>query len=305
MTKPTILITGGSGLLALNWAATVHNDWAVVLALHNREINLSFAKTIKLDLLDADAVIRTLDDVAPDLVVHTAGLTNVETCEAAPEIASNTNVLCAQILAKACEKQSVKLVLISTDHLFGDRHPLATESTPLSPINVYGQTKADGETAALDACPDAIVARTNFFCWGPTYRRSFSDTIIASLRANEAISLFTDVYFTPILAKSLVEVAHVLVQKDSCGIFNISGNERLSKHDFGLKIAHQFGLDASLIRTGQYLSRTDLVLRPREMSLSNNKARAIFDQPFSDLDHYLKILADQEQAIAIRELRKL
>lgn len=303
--KPTLLITGGSGLLALNWAATVWDRWNVVLALHRRIISPTFARTQIVDLFDGDAIGRVLDETTPELVVHAAGLTNIETCEADPDLAKRTNVDIARSMAKQCRDRDVGLIVISTDHLFSGGEKLIDENTPVAPINVYGRTKADGEKAALDINPQTLIARTNFFCWGPTYRHSFSDVIIDALRSNMPVSLFSDVYFTPILAAQLAITTHALVAKKASGIFNLSGDERLSKYEFGLRIAAYFDLDVSLIQASCFSDRNDLTPRPHEMGLDNSKAHAMLNKPLGDMDTYLQQLAEAENNPSVQELRKL
>ena len=292
-------------MLALNWAAAMHEEWDTVLVLHRKQISPSFARTASCDLFNEDAVSQMLDETAPNLVVHTAGLTNVEMCEADPELAKRTNVDIARVITKQCRKRDIKPIMVSTDHLFASPQERADENTPVAPVNVYGRTKADGENAALDANPKTLVARTNFFCWGTTYRRSFSDTILDALRAKQTISLFTDVFFTPILASQLAKSAHVLARNGSYGIYNLAGDQRLSKHAFGLKVATQFGLVSNFIKDSRFSDRTDLTPRPYEMGLDNRKARAVLNKPLGNMDTYLPELMASGQNSIIRELKQL
>lgn len=157
----------------------------------------------------------------------------------------------------------------------------------------------------MDTNPRALVARTNFFGWGPSYRRSFSDQIIDALRANQPIQLFTDVHFTPIFAAQLARDAHALVAKKANGVYNLVGDERLSKHAFGLKIANHFGLDITLIHKSLFSRRTDLTPRPLEMGLDNSKARAKLNKSLGGVQTYLQKLAACEGNPIIHELRQL
>ncbi|MBL4766385.1 MAG: SDR family oxidoreductase [Rhodobacteraceae bacterium] len=305
MSKPIILITGGSGLLALNWAAAVAETFDVVLLLHDRVVRPSFARTLFVDLSSPDGISRALDEMEPLLVVHAAGLTNVEACEKDPELATRTNVHIARDLAGACAARGTKMVSISTDHLFDGSTSFLDENAQVSPLNVYGRTKADGEKAALDANGSTVVVRTNFFCWGPRYRPSFSDMIIGNLRAGTEVSLFTDVFFTPILAQNLIDIVHRLVDRSAAGIFNIVGDERLSKFAFGKKVAAQFMLDDTLIRESQLSERTNLVQRPLDMSLSNAKVRNLLGETLGNVDLYLQHMAALEGKAQIGELQQL
>jgi len=249
---PRIFITGGSGLLAINWALALRGRYEVILGLHEREISLAGVQAVTIDLESVDHLVRTFETMQPQIVIHTAGLTSVEKCEAEPELAQRINVGLASNIAQACAKLELQLVHISTDHLFTGEDSMVDEVSPVMPVNVYGRTKAEAELRVLEACSRALVVRTNFYGWGPSYRRSFSDIIIESLRAGKELTLFHDVYYSPILVDAAVQAVHDLLVRKAYGIFNVVGDERISKHEFGLKLAQEFNLDTSLIKIRQY-----------------------------------------------------
>ena len=116
--KKSILITGGSGLLAVNWALSVRDKYKVTLLLHRRKISLHGVNTEVVLLDSLEECLFLLDKHQPDIVIHTAGLTSVEECELSPLLAQKINVDLARNMASACSKNDVKLVHISTDHLF-------------------------------------------------------------------------------------------------------------------------------------------------------------------------------------------
>ena len=80
-----ILITGGTGLLALNWALALRDRHAITLGTHSRTIALARVTTTPVVLDDADAFAGALERVAPTVVVHAAGMTNIEACERHPD----------------------------------------------------------------------------------------------------------------------------------------------------------------------------------------------------------------------------
>ena len=293
--NPGILITGGAGLLAANWAAGVAHSFDVTLGLHARRISMGGVACRVVNLELADSVETAIKEANAAVVIHCAAMTNVDACEVAPEDARYVNVEIARNVALACEMRGAKLVHISTDHVFSGAKSMMSETAAIGPINVYAQTKADGEVAVLEACPSAIVARTNFFGWGLPYRRSFSDTIVDTLRAGEEIGLFRDAFFTPILMNRLIESVHKLIEADVVGVFHIAGDERLSKYEFGLRIARTFDLDAELIKPILLAERRDLAPRPLDLSLDNHKMRAVIGHGIGDVDDQLKWLKGQER----------
>lgn len=293
--KAGILVTGGAGLLAMNWAAAVKHRYAVTLGLHERHTAMAGVGCRVVNLDSVETVSAAIREARAGIVVHSAAMTSVDACESAPQAARHANVEIARNVALACERQGAKLVHISTDHVFPGSAAMLDEQAANGPINVYAQTKAEGEVAVLEACSSAIVARTNLFGWGLPHRKSFSDTIIETLRAGREIGLFQDAYFTPILMERLIQAAHELIEADASGIFHVVGDERLSKYDFGLRIAEVFGLDASLVKPTLLAERRDLAPRPLDLSLGNRKMCAVIGHDIGDIASQLARLREQER----------
>jgi UDP-4-amino-4,6-dideoxy-N-acetyl-beta-L-altrosamine transaminase/dTDP-4-dehydrorhamnose reductase len=293
--KNRILFTGGSGLLAINWALSITDRYDVILGLHERIVSVPGIEARKINIESSDAFKICLADIQPDIVVHCAGLTNIEACEQDPSLAYHINVELSANVARACAAAQIRLVLISTDHLFSGDTSLVSEDEPVRPVNVYAKTKWEAEQAVLTNCPGSLVIRTNFYGWGTDYRHSFSDFIITSLRSKRSISLFTDFYYTPILITELSETVMQLLAVNASGIFNVAGNERLSKYEFGIHLANHFGLDASLISKMSLSDRKDLVKRPADMSLSNEKAAKFLNKKFlSNYDSLTNLKREEE-----------
>ncbi|RTY34221.1 SDR family oxidoreductase [Chlorobium phaeovibrioides] len=303
--KPRILVTGGSGLLAINWAIMLRDSYSVVLALHDRIIDLAGVETTKLNLDSVDDLVCAFDTLKPDIVVHTASLTSVEKCESSPTLAQFVNVELASNVAKASAIYGLPLVHISTDHLFQGVESLLDEPSAISPVNVYGRTKADAESRVLDICPGAMVIRTNFYGWGTRYRHSFSDVIINALRSGKALTLFHDVFYTPILIEELVLVVHQLLEMHESGVFHVVGDERISKFEFGMKLAREFSLDTSLITSGSFADQASLVQRPHDMSLSNQNVCKLLGRKLGDVNSHLSRLHLQEKNGLAQKLQEL
>lgn len=189
-----IFITGGSGLLALNWAYLLRNLGPVILGLHSREVFLAGVKQVKVNLDSAGELSRFLKTENIKTVIHTAGLTSVEECEKQPALAYQLNVVLTSNIARVCAELNITLIHISTDHLFSGNQAYLTEEEAISPVNEYGKTKGLAELEVLNHNPNALIVRTNFYGWGTSYRKSFSDFVIDSLRADRPIALFEDVF---------------------------------------------------------------------------------------------------------------
>jgi dTDP-4-dehydrorhamnose reductase len=199
----------------------------------------------------------------------------------------------------------IPLVHISTDHLFPGTDALADEDFPISPVNIYGRTKAEAELRVLKENPDTLVIRTNFYGWGTSYRQSLSDFIIRALRAGQKVELFDDVFYTPILVETLAQATHDLMTLNAKGVFNVVGSQRLSKFDFGLRLAKEFGLDQCLIKATQITKKQSLIKRPLDMSLTNKKAVGFLGRDFGTINDHLTRLRLQEENGMKMELEKL
>lgn len=289
-----IFLTGGSGLLALNWACTVRSEHEVVLATHTRKVRLARTTALPIALEDTDALSRALCALRPDIVVHTAALSHVDDCERDPQNARFINVALTRNVARAAAAAGAKLVHISTDLLFCGARAFLTEAHPPEPLNVYANIKVEAEHVVAAECPDALIVRTNVFGWGHRYRESFSDWIYYNLKAGHSIRMFDDMYNTPILADRIATAVHALVEHGARGVFNVVGDERVSKYEFGLRLARAFALPESLIVPAQTESAGLLAKRPLDMSLDNSRARAVLGRPLGTTAEYLELLKAQD-----------
>ena len=263
--------------MGLNWAASIKNTHDVILGVHHRCVQLPGAHSQKLSLESVDNFLKNLDLIQPDYVVHAAGLASVELCEEKPDLAHHVNVELAENVARACALRGIQLAHISTDHLFPGDLALLSEDANTNPVNVYGKTKAKAELCVQNIHPEALVIRTNFYGWGTSYRQSFSDWVLSNLRKNHPITLFNDIFYTPIYIERLVQIVHQLFEKFAAGTFHLVGDERVSKYEFAMQLASIFDLNNELISIGSINSQPNFVVRPHDMSLSNAKVSKELD----------------------------
>jgi len=292
--KKKYLIFGGSGLLGVNWAIQKRDVCDIFICLNKRVVDIKGVSAISINFANQNSIFRLMSELQPDVVVNAVGLTSVELCENYPEEADNSNVEIARKVSIAAYNSGVKMIQISTDHLNAGTMPSVDELFPPQPINQYAITKLNAEKVVLDNCPEALVVRTNFYGWGPIYRPSFSDQIISHLRNGKIIRLFDDVYYSPILISVLVDTIHALIDRDAAGLFNVVGDERISKLAFGKKLADIFSLNASLILPDTLANRRELVKRPLDMSLSNSKVVNFLGKTIGNIEEHLNHLKEQE-----------
>jgi dTDP-4-dehydrorhamnose reductase len=282
--KKKIFITGGAGLLGSNLAILLKEKYDVLISTHNQSSKIKKIVSEKVNLVSSSEIYNFFFKHKPDIVIHTAGLTNVNLCEEIPLQAKVQNVNIAKNIANASIEHGAKLIHISSDHLFSGLQKLANEGESFSPLNEYARSKCKAEEEVLKINSKCLIIRTNFYGWGPSHRRSFSDEIIYSLEKNIEVNLYNDIFYTPILINSLGEAMIDLAELNHSGIFNIVGSERVSKLEFGQRLAKVFNLDESLIHESSYFNNELVLEKPRDMSLSNNKIEMILDRKIPTLD---------------------
>jgi dTDP-4-dehydrorhamnose reductase len=242
-----ILVTGASGLLGLNLCLLMNSTHEIVGVDRNRLSGVPF-QLIRTDLLDAQAEHQVLDTVRPDWLIHCAAQANIDVCEADPGLAKILNTDLPGELAVACAQRGIRMVHLSTDAVFdGTKDGIYTEQDSPNPLSIYARTKLASERVVLEANPEAIVVRVNFFGWSLSGERSLSEFFVNSLGAGQHVQGFTDVCFCPLFVGDLAELLLKMLAKELSGIYHVVGSESLSKYEFGAAIARKFGYDKSLI----------------------------------------------------------
>ena len=298
-------ITGGSGLLGLNFLMHSSEKYQLYAIENKRPIKLDGVELVKMDLGDLSSIERGLKYYHPQLVIHAAAMTNVDSCEEDPDQANFVNGTLTANIAKVCYELGTKFVYISTDHLFDGNSSFVSEETSTKPLNAYGASKALGEEFTFQNNPDALVIRCNFFGWGPSYKASFSDFIFDNLSKKKSICLAEDIFYTPALAQNVIEGFQGLVGLGASGIFNIVGSERLSKYEFGLKMAKIFEWDPNLIRKVSWDSLGAVAKRPADMSLDDSKLRQTLGYDLGTASRNIQQLKAMIGMKVFNEVRKL
>jgi dTDP-4-dehydrorhamnose reductase len=287
----TWLIIGAAGRLGYQLCRHLAASGVAVCGhVHEHGIEDLAIREVRADLADGDAVARLVGDNGARIIVHTAGLTDVDGCEAHPDDARRLHVDATVNLARAAQRAGARFIYISTDHLWDGTRAMVDEETPTAPMNVYARTKRDGEIAASAECRDALVLRTNIFGRGRPWRPSFSDWIERGLRERRTLTMFTDVYFTPIAMELLCPIIVEMTRRGACGLYHAAGGERLSKCDFARRLADSFGYDPAPIVPVSVAGVALTAPRPNDMSLSTHKIARFLGRPMPDCRESLNAL---------------
>ncbi len=297
-----LLVTGVSGLLGLNLALQAESRYHIIGIARTALRGVPF-EAHSFDLLREDAAARLIAEFRPDAVIHCAALAYPDQCEAEPDLAYRLNTAFPAALARVCAEAHIPLVHISTDSVFDGRKTAPyTEEDPPNPLNIYARTKWESEKAVLEAHPQALVVRTNFYGWSAGGKRSLAEFFFYNLSQQKAVNGFTDVIFCPILVTDLVQLLLEMLEKSLSGLYHVLGPRPMSKYEFGLAIARTFGLDENLIRPCSIADSGLKAPRATHLWLSTHKVTQALGHPLPEFStglqrFYAQFLAGYPQKL--------
>lgn len=288
MNKQKFLITGSNGLLGQKLINALANDDEVILIATARGENRARLKEgyefVSMDITSPEQVRTVIHAHRPDVVIHTAAMTQVDDCEKEPMKCHLMNVDAVRFLALACHDVNAHFVHVSTDFIFdGSYGPLKEEAKP-NPLSVYGKSKLESEQVVQRIMKSWSIIRT-VLVYGLADEMSRSNIVLwakDSLEAGKPIRVVNDQYRTPTLAEDLAQGCILAGLKKAQGVFNVSGEELLSIADFVYRIADFWKLDTQLISEISSASLGQPAKRPARTGFIIDKAKDILDyQPHS------------------------
>ena len=248
-----ILVTGSNGLLGQKLIEKlIKKEGITTFASARGENRLPFQtgyEYASLDVTDAENIDQVFQKFLPDVVIHTAAMTNVDQCETEKEGCWNLNVNAVEYLIKACEKYNTFLVHLSTDFIFDGAHGPYEENGVENPVSFYGWSKFAAEKLIINSHIKWAIART-ILVYGIAHDMSRSNIILwvkNSLENGRNIKVVNDQWRTPTLAEDLADGCILIAEKKAEGIFNISGKDLLNPYQMAIMTADYFNLDKTLI----------------------------------------------------------
>ena len=226
-----ILITGSNGQLG----------WELCQRKSQYDKD-SFACDLPLfDLTDKDNIIQTIDTVKPDIIINAAAYTAVDPAEKDPETAFKVNRDGVGYLADACKAAAIPLIHISTDYVFdGTKDAAYKETDPISPIGIYGKSKAQGEELLRQTWPNHIILRTAWLY--SVHGNNFIKTMLRVGKQNEQLRVVDDQYGCPTsasdLADAILTIADGILNKHmkTWGTYHYSNSGKTTWFKFAQKI---------------------------------------------------------------------
>lgn len=265
--KQRIVITGASGQLGQELK---------VLLEHDAEKECFFLDRKQLPLDQIMIIQDILGMYQPDLIIHAGAYTAVDQAESESDLADLVNHLATDEIAQYCRLHGTQLIAISTDYVFdGNSRAALTEDAPVSPVNVYGETKLKGEQAIQKWCPEAIIIRTSWVY--STFGKNFVKTMLRLLSERDSISVINDQIGSPTSAADLAKAIVHIVDGDNWkgGIYHYSNEGEISWYDFAVAIRDLKGLECEIhaIPTTAYPTPAK---RPNYSLLNKTKIKETF-----------------------------
>ena len=215
----TVLVTGAGGQLGQ----------AALRELGDDGIGLRHAD---LDVTDAAAVLAAAEQHQPTLILHAAAWTDVDGAETDRDGAYRANVLANRHIAEAAKAVGARLVTLSTDFVFdGHKREPYVESAATGPISYYGETKLQGEQAALEAYPDGTwVVRTAWVY--DEQGTNFPRLIMRLSETRDVLRVVEDQTGSPTYAGHLAPVLLSLPHVVPAGIHHIAGSGAATRREW-------------------------------------------------------------------------
>ncbi|MDH5476188.1 MAG: SDR family oxidoreductase [Cyclobacteriaceae bacterium] len=295
-----ILITGANGLLGQKLAKLYAiKPQYEVLATGRGEcrypINGNHIHYASMDITKNEEVDTTIASFNPDVIIHTAAMTNVDECETDKEGCWLMNVTAVEYLLHAAEKCNSFFLHVSTDFIFdGVKGPLTEDEIP-NPVNYYGESKLESEKLVMKSSTKWAIART-VLVYGITHNMSRSNIILwvkNSLEKGDNIRVVNDQWRTPTLAEDLAMGCFLVAAKKAEGVYNISGKDFLTPYEMAMMTANYFNLDKSLIEKTDGSQFQQVAKRPSKTGFIIDKAKALLGYEPHSFEEGISILAKQ------------
>lgn len=296
-----IFITGASGLLGSKIAElAVERGHDVYSSDISFEIKIG--KPVSLDIIDRNLTINKIRNIKPEVIIHSAALTDVDLCEREKQLAEKVNIEGARNIVQAAKTTDAFLVYISTDYVFDGGKGMYTELDDPKPINFYGYTKLEAERIITASELESVIARPSVIYGSKPARGkvNFALWVLDKLKKNEQASILVDQYVSPTLNTNLAQMLLEICERRLKGLIHLSGSTRISRYDFAIKLAKVFDLNLDLIKPTYMSQMSWLAKRPMDSSLDVSKASNILKIKPQKIDQAIKTLKEEVENIARR-----
>lgn len=278
-----VFVTGSKGQLGYD----------VVNELEKRGHTAIGVDIEELDITDAEAVDKMITEATPDAVIHCAAWTAVDAAEDNEEKCRQVNAYGTENIAKICKKLDCKMMYISTDYIFDGKgtRPWKPDDPVTTPLNVYGQTKYEGELAVRDNVEKFFIVR---IAWVFGKGKNFIKTMLNLAKTHDHLTVVNDQYGTPTYTYDLARLLVDMIETDKYGNYHATNEGGyITWYDFACEIFRQAGVDIKVepVSSAQYAAKAK---RPENSRMNKQKL----------VDNGFELLPDWKDALG-RYLRTI
>lgn len=293
----TVLLTGANGFLGQNIVSIFNreSDYSLIQTSVENSPALNYGQQYyQLDITNKEQVKNFIAEVKPSVIINAAAMTNVDQCETDREICWRLNVDAVKNLIIAARQVNAKIVHYSTDYVFDGKSGPYTEIDTPNPINFYGRSKLASENALIASGIDYIIIRTMvLYGLGLNNKQNFAIWLIYKLESGQPVNIVTDQIGNATIVDDLAFGTLKLIENDKNGIYNMAGEDILSRFDFTLKLCEVFGFDESLVFPIKTNELNQPAARPLNSGLITLKAKSELGLNFMDSLEGLRFLKSQ------------
>lgn len=233
-----ILVTGVKGQLGFD----------VVNELKKNNIEAVGVDIEEMDITDAAAVKKVITESKVDGVIHCAAYTAVDAAEDNEEICRKINAGGTKNIADVCKELDIKMMYISTDYVFNGQGetPWQPDCKDYKPLNVYGQTKLEGELAVSETLDKYFIVRIAWV-FGVN-GKNFIKTMLNVGKTHDTVTVVNDQIGTPTYTYDLARLLVDMIQTDKYGYYHATNEGGyISWYDFTCEIYKQAGYTTKVV----------------------------------------------------------
>ena len=230
------------------------------------------APYVALDITDKNAVEKVITEVNPDAVIHCAAWTAVDMAEDDDKVAKvrAINAGGTQNIADVCKKLDCKMTYISTDYVFDGQgtEPWKPDCKDYKPLNVYGQTKLEGELAVSQTLEKYFIVR---IAWVFGLNgKNFIKTMLNLGKTHDHLTVVNDQFGSPTYTYDLARLLVDMVLTDKYGIYHATNEGICNWYEFACEIFRQAGMnvDVAPVPASEYPTKAK---RPENSRMSKEK----------------------------------
>ena len=254
-----VLVTGVKGQLGYD----------VMAELAKRNIEAIGVDIDEMDITDKISVEKVIGEAAPDVVVHCAAYTAVDAAEDNEALCRRVNADGTRNIAEVCKKLDCKMVYISTDYVFDGQGTRPWEpDDERHPLNVYGQTKYEGELAVQENLSKYFIVRIAWV-FGKN-GKNFVKTMLKLAETHDKLTVVNDQFGSPTYTYDLARLLVDMIQTDKYGIYHATNEGICTWYEFACEIFRQAGvkIEVTPVPASEYPTKAK---RPENSRLDKSK----------------------------------